>query len=151
MAEKVQSRILLVIFWFCGLLYGFTAAALFKDFFLQILYQIPIIGISVSSLVVKLFIFLLITVIALILGKPWIFYPAALLKAFCMSYTATAFSCISDIEIGTAVFYGLPNMLLILFWLRYITGFTSNAFRVLVIFTMLHVAVYLFFALVCYF
>ena len=151
MTERVKSKMFLVMFWFCGLLFGLTAAALLKDVFPQILHQIPIIRISVSSIALKLFVSLVITFIALILEKPWLFYPAALLKAFCLCYSATAFTCVSDLGIGVAVFYGCPSVLLILFWLRYISGFSPKAFRDLVICAMLFVAVSLVMSFICFY
>ncbi len=150
MTGRVKSKMLLVMFWVCGLLFGLTAAALLKDIFLYILYPIPIMRISVSSIALKLFVSLVITCIALILEKPWIFYPAALLKAFCVSYSVTAFTCASDQGICTAVFYGFPSVLLILFWLRYIPGFSPKAFRDLLICAMLFITVSLVMTFICF-
>ncbi len=150
MTERVKSKVLLVMFWVCGLTFGQTAAALLKATFPHILCPIPIMRISVSSIALKLFASLVITFIALILEKPWIFYPAALLKAFCVSYSVTAFTCVSDQGICTAAFYGFSGVLLILFWLRYIPGFSPKAFRDLLICAMLFIAVSLVMTFICF-
>lgn len=80
------SRLLLIIFWYSGLLLGLCAADSAANVFIPLMRRVAFVPVSIVSALLRSLFFLLISVIAVYSSKLWLFLPAAFIRAFCLSF-----------------------------------------------------------------
>ena len=83
-------RLIVVVIWLIGLLFGITAAQSAIEVLPHLMRRLYVQPVSIVGLLVRATFSFLITVISLILGKPWLQLPAALLEAFCLAFWVEA-------------------------------------------------------------
>lgn len=136
------SKPILIAFWCSGMMFGLCAAVSAGDVLSSLMRPVSFVRVSIVGLLLKTFFLLLLTVIAVILSKPWLFMPAAFVRAFCLSYFLQAL--VMTWKQGAWLYmlvystYFLSASSLLWFWFRNISGFSSNTARGFWICFLLH-------------
>lgn len=122
---------LLAIFWLTGIVLGIVQAAGFLKNFLPLMRMVITDHVSIVGLVVVLFLPFVSSVIAMRLSMRWIIYTVCLLKGICYGLT-TYFLVISYFDSAWLLSYLVAfsshcgQILLFLFWLRYMNDSTNR-------------------------
>ncbi len=143
MTRRLVSRLLLTAFWAAGLLFGATAAFLSTEVLPHLMRRLYIHPVSIVGLLSKISFSFLITVISLILLKPWIQLLGALIKAFCLAFWIEAAILTWSSASGWLICLLFCSSILsscsfLWFWFRHISGFLPRAWRDILLCLILH-------------
>lgn len=136
------SKPILIAFWCSGMMFGLCAAVSAGDVLSSLMRPVSSVRVSIVGLLLKTFFFFLLTVIVLFLSKPWLFMPAAFVRAFCLSYFLQALVLTGKQGAWLIMLVYSMHFLsasgLLWFWFRNVSGFSSNTARDVRICFLLH-------------
>ena len=132
--QRCFSDILLAVFWGAGLLFGASAASLSEHCIHSLMQQLSLKPLSIVGLLIQILFSVFITVLAVILSKPKLFYMAALIRAFFLSYYLVCL-ILTRSEAAALLHWlfspsgALSAVVLLYFWVRNIAQFRSSVER----------------------
>lgn len=128
------AKILLAVFWSCGLLLGLSAANAAGDILLHLMRRLFLQSMSIVGLLIRFSFSFLITALAVILLKPWLLLPAAFVKSFLLAFFLEGMMVCYSCSAGAVHYFLCCNVFLsaaslLWFWFRHISGFRVGLLR----------------------
>ena len=125
------SGVLLAAFWVCGLLFGASAARLSQYHIVSLMQQLFEKPLSIVGLLVSILFSMLITALAVILSNPDLFYIAAVVRAFALSYWLACLMLSGGPAKALVACFLAPTAMvsatsLLCFWIQNIPKFRSD-------------------------
>lgn len=138
------SKFLVVLFWCSGFVFGMSAAEAAGDNFSLLMRRAAFQPVSIVGLCLRISFSFLITVLAVILSKPWLFLPASFVRSFLLAFlmqgivltwSGTAWLVLLLCSGGGM----LSACSLLWFWFRHIPGLRACVKQDLMICIFIHV------------
>ena len=125
------SGVLLAAFWVCGLLLGASAARFSQAHIVSLMQQLYVKPLSIVGLLIPILLSTLITALAVILLKPDLFFIAAVVKSFTLSYWLASLFLTSGSAQALIMCFLTPSAMasataLLYFWFRNLPDFRSD-------------------------
>jgi hypothetical protein len=135
----------LAAFWTAGLLFGASAAEMSEHYIFSLMQRLFLEPLSIVGLLIQILFSLLLTISAVILIKPELFFIAAFTKAFFLAYFLKCMVLSSGSTVAFLYWLlspagALPAMSLLYFWTKHIYEFRESAVRDLVLCITMHAA-----------
>ena len=139
------ARYFLGVFWCSGVALGITCVAKKGINFLYFAPNFEVTPLSIFYILIPICSAFIITVLALVLSSPSLFYVAALTRGFIFGFILNLMTATSqhDIILFSCIDASLRNSVLLWFWNRHITGYKTTLIRDLMLCVLIH--------LICFF
>ena len=136
--RRIFPGVFLATVWVAGLFFGTSAASLSGQYIHALMQQLSLEPLSIVGLLIQILFSTLVTVLAVILLKPELFYLAALIRAFFLSYFLECL-ILTGAEAAALLHWlfspvgALSAMVLLYFWMRNIAEIRAYVTRDLVL------------------